>query len=96
VPRNRWIVLRGLPVVRAGWMIGELLADHVEPSTVAQITAEVLDNVYDHPRVIAESVSPYASRFGLPRQDGVALLDHLLRLAEYRDRGETLEMARGS
>lgn len=94
VRRDRWIVLRGLPVVRAGWMIGELLADHVEPSTVAEITAEVLDHVYDYPRVIAESLKPHAARFGLPRGDGVALLDHLLRLVEYRDRGEMLEMAR--
>jgi hypothetical protein len=94
VPSDRWIVLRGLPVLRAGWMIGDLLADHVEPSTVAEITAEVLDHVYDYPRVIAESVGPFAARFGLPRGDGVALLDHLLKLAEYRDRAEMVKMAR--
>jgi hypothetical protein len=94
MPPERWIILRGLPVLRAGWMIGELLADHVEPSTVAEITAEVLDHVYDYPQVVAESLGPYASRFGLPRGDGVALLDHFLGLVDYRDRGEMLEMAR--
>lgn len=94
VPSVRWIVLRGLPVLRAGWMIGELLADHVEPSSVAQITAEVIDHVYDYPGVIAENIAPYAARFGLPRGDGVALLDHLLSLAEYRDRDEMVAMAR--
>lgn len=94
VPRNRWTLLRGLPVVRAGWMLGDLLSDNVEPSTVAEITAEVLDNVYDYPRVIAESIRPYASRFGLRAGDGAALLDHLLRLASYRGREEMVKMAR--
>jgi hypothetical protein len=93
VPAERWIVMRGLPVLRAGSMIGGLLADHIEPSTVAEITAEVLDHVYDYPRVIAESVGPYAARFGLTPGDGVALLDYLLKLAEYRDRAAMVQMA---
>ena len=31
-------------------MIGQLLADHVDPDAVAEITREVLDRVLDYPR----------------------------------------------
>lgn len=93
IPRDRWIILRGLPVLRAGWVIGDLLADHVEPLTVAEITAEVLDRAYDYPRVVADSIGNYASRFGLCSGDGVGLLDHLLRLASYRNRSAIVKMA---
>ncbi len=80
------LLLRGLPVTRAGRMIADLLGDHVDPDSVAQITVEVLDRVLDHPGVVAECVRPYASRFGFARGDGVALLDDLLRRAGQRDR----------
>lgn len=80
------LLLRGLPVTRAGRMIGDLLGDHVDPDSVAQITVEVLDRVLDHPGVVAECVGPYAGRFGFARGDGVALLDDLLRRAGQRDR----------
>ena len=81
VPAGDAIVLRGLPVTRAGRMIGDLLADHVEPSAIGQIAAEVIDGVFDYPGEIAKQIAPHAARFGLPRGDGVALLDHLLALA---------------
>ncbi len=94
VPRERRIVLRGLPVIRAGWMIGNLLADHIDPGSVAQITIEVVDKALDYPRVVAESIAPHAAKFGLRRGDGVALLDHLLTLARYPDREKTVAAAR--
>lgn len=81
VPQDRRIVLGGLPTTRAGWLIGQLFADHVEVDAVAQITREVLERVLDYPRVVAEAVGPYAARFGLERGDGVGLLDELLRRA---------------
>jgi hypothetical protein len=62
-------------------MIADLMADHVEPSAVARITAEVIENVYDYPRVVAEKIAPYAASFGLRQRDGVALLEHFLDLA---------------
>lgn len=93
VPDEHRLILHGLPVTRAGWMIRDLLGDHVDPTQVAQITAEVLDRVFDYPRVVAEQIAPYASRFGLRRGDGVALLGHLLTLVSYRDRAEVLAMA---
>ena len=96
VPTDRWILLRGLPVLRAGWMVGDLLGDNVDPTSVAQITTEVLDQNLDYPRVIAEELAPHSARFGLPRGNGVALLDHLLTVANYGRREEAIATARGA
>ena len=93
VPERHRILLRGLPVTRAGWMIGDLLADHLEPERVAGITAQVLDRVFDYPSVVADRIAPYAARFGLPSNDGVALLGELLTTAGYRDRDLMLQEA---
>jgi predicted transcriptional regulator of viral defense system len=81
VPSSDRIVLKGLPATRAGRTIADLLADHVEPTAVARITAEVIENVYDYPRVVAEKIAPFAASFGLTQRDGVALLEHLLDVA---------------
>jgi hypothetical protein len=96
IPEERKILLAGLPATRAGWMVGDLLADNVDPDGVAQIMAEVLDRVLDYPRVVAKSLAPSAARFGLPRGDGVALLDYLLSRAGYRDKDkdELVSLAR--
>jgi len=94
VPEEHRLLLHGLPVTRAGWTIGDLLDDAIEPDEVAQITAQVVDRVFDYPSVIAERIAPHAARFGFRRGDGVALLDHLLTLAAYRDREEMVAMAR--
>ncbi len=96
VPAEQRILLRGLPVTRAGRMIGDLLADHVDPSAVAQITAQVVDRVFDYPAVIAERIAPYAASFGFRRGDGTALLDHLLALADYKGRTEAMAEARSA
>ncbi len=76
-------------------MIADLLDDHVEPAGVAQITAEVVGRVLDYPGVIAECIAPSAPRFGFRRDDGVALLDYLLTLANYSERAEMVVLARG-
>lgn len=95
VPGEQWILLHGLPTTRAGRMIADLLDDHVEPASVAQITAEVIHRVLDYPETIAERIGPYAARFGFRRGDGVALLEHLLTLADYSDRDEMVAIAQG-
>jgi hypothetical protein len=96
VPDKQRILLAGLPATRAARMIGDLLGDHVEPSSVAQITAEVIDRVFDYPSDVAECIAPYASRFGFRRGDGVGLLDYLLTLAGYsRNRDTIRSLARG-
>jgi hypothetical protein len=75
-------------------MIADLLADHHEPEAVAQIVREVLDQVYDYPRVVAEELGPFAARFGLPRDDGIGLLDLLLEMAGHPHRDRLLSEAR--
>jgi hypothetical protein len=62
-------------------MIGDLLADHLEPSAVGQITRGVLDRGFDYPSTVAEHIAPYAHRFGLSREDGWGMLDYLLSAA---------------
>ncbi len=96
VPDEHRSMLRGLSVTRAGWMVGDLLADHVDPESVARITAEAIDRAFDSPRVIAERIAPFAPRFGLRRGDGVGLLDELLGLAGHRNRDAILEWARAA
>jgi hypothetical protein len=95
VPASDRIVLKGLPATRAGGMIADLLADHVEPVAVARITAEVIEHVYDYPRVVAEKIAPFAASFGLRQSDGVALVEHLLDLAGGRLDRETLQAEAG-
>ncbi len=75
-------------------MIGQLLADHVDADAVAEITREVLERVLDYPAVIAHAVGPYARRFGLERNDGMELLDELLRRAGAPNREGLIAEAR--
>jgi hypothetical protein len=95
VPGGDRIVLDGLPTTRAARMVGDLLADHVDPDAVAQITVEVLDRMLDYPRAVAESLAPHSARFGYAAGDGLAILDHLLRRAGSRDRDRFLAEAVG-
>jgi len=88
------LVLHGLPTTRAGRMIGDLLADHVDPVAVAQIVSEVLVHVYEYPRTVAQRLAPFAARFGLDPGDGVGTLDHMLRLAGTRARELLVSEAR--
>jgi hypothetical protein len=95
VPSKDRIVLGGLPTTRAGRMVGDLLADHVDPNAVAQVTVEVLERMLDYPRAVVDDLAPYSTRFGFAAGDGVGLLDHLLQLAGSRDRDRFLAEAAG-
>lgn len=88
------MLLRGLPVTRAGRIIADLLADHVDPLAIAQIVDEVLTHVYDYPGTVAEKIAPFAARFGLRAGDGIGVLDHMLRLSGNAQREVLLEEAR--
>src|ERR1035437_6296754 len=55
VRADRRLILGGLPVTRAGWVIGELLEDRVDPDAVAQIASEVLHRAIDHPRGVGRA-----------------------------------------
>lgn len=94
VPAGQRPLVDGLPTTRPARLIGDLLGDDIDPDSVAQITVEVLDRVLENPRLVAESLEPYASKFGLRERDGAALLDHLLSRAQYRNRAETVALAR--
>jgi hypothetical protein len=93
VPTDHRVVLGGLPVTRAAWVIGQLLEDRVEPDAVAQITSEVLDRSLDYPRVVADVLSPYAARFGRPAGDGLGLMSEFLLRAGNLDRERILAEA---
>jgi Transcriptional regulator, AbiEi antitoxin len=88
------LVLHGLPATRAGRMLADLLADHVDPVAIAQIVDQVLTHVYDYPSTVAERLAPFATRFGLRKGDGIGALDHMLRLAGSRERELLLDEAK--
>ncbi|HEV8489405.1 MAG TPA: hypothetical protein VGQ58_06420 [Candidatus Limnocylindrales bacterium] len=75
-----WIALRGLPVTLPARITADLLRENEDPGAVAQITADAIRAVYDYPASFAEALAPYATRFGLRRGDGLALLSWLLDL----------------
>jgi hypothetical protein len=75
-------------------MVADLLADHHEPAAVAQIIREILDQVNEYTRVVAEQRGPFATRFHLPSNDGLGLLDLLLTMAGHPDRDRLLSEAR--
>ena len=81
VPSSHRIVLGGLPVTDAAWMIRDLVAAHIEPAHVGQIAAELVDRSIAYPGDIAEMIGLYARRFGLPKGDGAGLLNQLLSIA---------------
>jgi hypothetical protein len=74
-------------------MIGDLLADNVEPDSVAQIVAEVLDRVMAYPWDLAEALAPHAGKLGLHKGDGIAALNYLLERVQYRRRDEVVAEA---
>jgi len=76
-------VLGGLPVTRPGRLIADLVSDHVEPAAVAGIAGELLDRRLEDEPALAESLGPYAARFGYRLGDGRALLSHLLELTSH-------------
>ena len=95
VPADRRMVIGGLPVTRAAWVVGQLLEDRVDPDAVAQITSEVLDRSLDFPRVVADVLSPYAARFGMPAGDGLGLMNEYLLRAGNPDRDRIVAEATG-
>lgn len=84
VPARHRAIHGGLPIADAAWMVRDLLDAHFEPASVGQIAAEVVQRSLAYPDAIADVIGPYASRFGLPRGDGAALLDRLLHIAGHQ------------
>lgn len=93
---GKWIELRGLPVTRPSRIASDLLLDSEDPEAVAQIVATSIERVYDYPGTFADTLGPCATRFGLRRGDGLALLEWLLRLVNHPETGRWLQEARES
>lgn len=91
-----WIRLSGLPVTRPSRIASDLLYDHEDPEAVAQIVADALRRVSDYPGTFVEALAPHAARFGLRRDDGLALLRWLLDLVGDDDTTRWMELARAS
>lgn len=93
---GEWTNLAGLPVTRPARTAADLLADREDPEAVAQVIADALRPVHDYPGTVARAIAPYAVRFGLPKGDGVALLEWLLDLTRDSERVAWLAEARAS
>jgi hypothetical protein len=93
---REWIQLRGLPVTRPARIASDLLYDHEDPAAVAQIVADAIRPVFDYPGTFAQSLSPHSGRFGLRRNDGLALLQWLLDLVGDKETPQWMTQARES
>ena len=91
---SEWIELRGLPVTRPSRIASDLLQDREDPEAVARLVVEAVREVYDYPGTFADSLNPHASRFGLRKGDGLALLRWLLDLVGDRDTSRWMQEAR--
>ncbi|MFZ1063078.1 MAG: hypothetical protein WAN30_06355 [Acidimicrobiales bacterium] len=75
----------GLPVTRPSRFVPDLLSEHEDPEAVGQIISESIRKVFDYPGTFADALTPYATRFGLRRNDGLGLLRWLLSLTDDPD-----------
>jgi len=91
-----WIHLGGLPVTRPGRIASDLLYDNEDPGAVAQIVADAIRPVFDYPGTFAETLAPHSGRFGLRRNDGLALLQWLLDLVGDEETPLWMKEARNS
>lgn len=80
VADGEWISLRGLPVTLPARIAADLLSDREDPEAVAHVVADAIRGVYDYPGSFPDTLAPHAAKFGLRRQDGIALLGWLLDL----------------
>ncbi|NNN09432.1 MAG: hypothetical protein HKL85_09605 [Acidimicrobiaceae bacterium] len=93
---GEWIQLRGLPATRPARIVSDLLYDHEDPGAVAQIIADAIRLVFDYPGTFAASLASHAGRFGLRREDGLALLRWLLDLVGDEETEKWMREARNS
>jgi hypothetical protein len=91
---GEWIDLRGLPVTRPSRIASDLLTDDEDPDAVAHLIADAVRAVYDSPGTFADALAPFATRFGLRRDDGLAVLRWLLELVGDPETTRWLEEAR--
>lgn len=90
----KWIMLDGLPTTRPSRIASDLLRENEDPEAVAQLIADAIREAYDYPGTFADSLGPYAARFGLRSGDGLALLRWFVGLVGDPDSQRWLDDAR--
>ena len=91
-----WIRHRELPVTRPARIVSDLLYEHEDPGSVAQIIVDSISLGMDDPGNLASALSPHSARFGLRRDDGLALFRWLLDLTRDDQGDEWVQEARDS
>lgn len=91
---HEYIELTGMPVTRPSRIASDLLYDREDPDAVAQLIADAIRGGYDYPGTFANALAPHATRFGLRRSDGLALLGWFLDLARDPHTDEWMKQAR--
>lgn len=82
---GEWASIRGMLVTRPSRTAADLVARHEDPEAVGHLVADAIRAAYDYPGTFADSLVPFAARFGLRRDDGIGLLRWLLDLADDPD-----------
>ncbi len=93
---GEWISMRGLLVTCPSRIASDLLLDGEDPGAVAQLVADAIRAVFDYPGTFADALAPFATRFGLRRWDGLALLRWLLDLVDDPKTEVWMNEARGN
>jgi hypothetical protein len=91
---DEWISLRGLPITLPSRVAADLLRDNEDPEAVAHVVADAIRGVYDYPGSFAKTLGLHAAKFGLRRNDGLALLGWLLDLVGDPETREWMAEAR--
>jgi predicted transcriptional regulator of viral defense system len=91
---DEWVNHRGLLITRPARIAADLLKEREDPEAVAHVVAEALRAGQDDPVTVATAIAPQAGSFGLERNDGLALMDWLLGLANDPRRGDLINQAR--
>ncbi|MFZ0217605.1 MAG: type IV toxin-antitoxin system AbiEi family antitoxin domain-containing protein [Candidatus Dormiibacterota bacterium] len=93
VEDREWIELRGLPVTRPSRIASDLLWDHEDPESVAQLITDAIRPAYDYPGTFADSLGPHAAQFGLRRGDSLGLLRWFLDITGDPERDRWMDEA---
>jgi hypothetical protein len=91
---DEWITLHGLLVTRPSRIASDLLTDREDPEAVGHVIADALRGVNDYAGTFVETLAPHASKLGLRRGDGVAVLRWLLDLVGDPETPRWMEEAR--
>jgi len=91
---EEWVSFCGLPVTRPARTASDLLDDKEDPEAVAHVVADAIRGAHEYPGTFTDGLGRHAARFGLRRDDGLALLRWLLDLVGDPDAPRWLDEAR--